>query len=323
MRILFVIPLMVVAGCWSDAEHLNPLDPLSPDFDNTGAIDGVVQDRSFNPLAGVLLALSPAGRSTTSASDGRFRFEAVEPGDYSISLTRADLQPLTASVSVQLGKTASNSHTMNILPMVESSLIATTHVSRWWPQDDLYRLDVQATPHDDDGLIDIATASLVIPHISFTAELNPTPDPGVFGLSLTEADLNGTSLHSLLGKELRIDVMDQPGAAGTSGPLFLSRIIDYEPDTSSPSGSEEVPGGSPVLSWPTPAIPFTHSFQVDIYRVDDDIATNVYSVGAIPSSQLSHTSATTLATGQYYWTLSIVDEYGNRSRSKEAGFIVP
>jgi hypothetical protein len=201
-------------------------------------------------------------------------------------------------------------------------LLTTVHVSRWWPQEDLFRLDASATASDPDGLADVAGVTLLIPVLSMESALQPTPDPGVFALSLTETDL-GATLHSLLGRDLTITVSDQVGATHVAGPYFLSRIIDIVPETTEPSGSQEVPGGSPLLVWPPTAIPFDHTFQIDVYRVDENVSTNIYTVGDIEPGELSFQVADTFPTGTYYWTLSIVDEFGNRSRSKEAGFLVP
>jgi hypothetical protein len=311
----------VLSGC-SEAEHLNPLDPLSPDFENVGVLEGRVTDRGFVPLPGVEVRLEPLGATTQTAADGTFSFGGVAPGDYTLSLSGSGLEPAAEAVTVELGKVLSGAYTLNALPTVGGVSLTTVHVSRWWPQEDLYRLDASATASDPDGLSDVAGVRLSIALLSMEFALQPTLEPGVFALSLTEADL-GATLHSLLGRDLTITVSDQVDAALVAGPYFLSRIIDIIPETAEPSGSQEVPGGSPLLTWPPVVIPFDHTFQIDVYRVDENVSTNVHSADDIEPGVLSFQVADTFATGTYYWTLSIVDEFGNRSRSKEAGFLVP
>src|SRR5690606_28123697 len=83
--------LLVASGC-SEAEHLNPLDPLSPDFENVGVVEGLVTDRGFAPLGGVEARLEPLGITTQSAADGTFSFGGVAPGDYTLALSGSGLQ---------------------------------------------------------------------------------------------------------------------------------------------------------------------------------------------------------------------------------------
>jgi len=176
---------------------------------------------------------------------------------------------------------------------------------------------------DDDGLVDIAGVSVSIPEISFEVALQPTSPPGTFSVSLTEDEIAGATLHELAGRDFVFDVTDQFGSSVTSGPWYISRIIDYEPETATPSGSQEVPGGTPLLTWVSADVPFSHTYTVEVYRVDGGVETRVLTESAVPSSSTSYQLVDALATGQYYWTVSVVDAFGNRSRSREAGFIVP
>ena len=54
----------------------------------TGRIGGVVSDKnSLIPLGGLTVTLNPGQLSTTTDSSGRFRFEGIQPGAYSISIS--------------------------------------------------------------------------------------------------------------------------------------------------------------------------------------------------------------------------------------------
>ncbi len=323
MRIATITLLLLLTGCWDDAKHLNPLDPLAPDFVDAGAINGIVSDRAFNPLDGVSVSLVPGGRTTITSAIGEFDFQLLPPGQYSITVSRPDLALTIDTATVALAKSTVRNFSLNILPTVAALYVQTTHVSRWWPQDDLYRLDVTAMVSDGDGLVDISDVMLSIPFLNLEVPLQPTTEPGSFAISLAETDLNGASLHELSGRDLHASVSDQFGSATQSDPTFISRIIDFVPETISPSGSQSVPGGSPLLSWQSADLPYAGTYQIDVFRVDDNVATNVYSMSDIPASQLTVQVSETFEIGQYYWTVSVVDEYGNRSRSKESGFIVP
>ncbi|NNE34062.1 MAG: carboxypeptidase regulatory-like domain-containing protein [Rhodothermales bacterium] len=323
MRIGFLIPLFLLGGCWEDAIHSNPLDPLSPEYIDAGSIDGIVTDRGFNSISEVIISLTPGGQTATTTTDGRFVFDSVPPGVYTLTASGNGLEAAMSEVTVVANATASVSQTINLLPAVTGVDLTTLHVSRWWPQDDLFRLDARAAVSDGDGLVDVAGVELSIIDIQFSQPLQATTEAGVFELSLTEEDLGGIALHSLLGKPLELVVTDQFGSSATSGPVFLTRIVDFVPETDSPTGSQEIPGGNPLLTWNAADTPFVHTYQIDVFRVDDDVDTNVYMLENVPSSELSVQLSENFAVGQYYWTCSVVDEYGNRSRSKEAGFVVP
>ena len=323
MRTLPLISLLALCGCWSDAEHLNPLDPLSAEFENVGAIDGTVADRGFRPLEGVVVSLSPGGATATTNAAGQFIFDAVEPGSYTLAASREDLEPEAANVVVTLATSTTTSLTLNHLPSVSSGTMVTSHISRWWPANDLYRLDIAVDVADADGIVDIGGVSLSLPHLSFAVDLQPSAPAGTFSITLSEEEIPGSTVHELSGHPFYFSVTDQFGSSVTDGPWFISRIIDYEPETSSPSGSQEVPGGTPLLTWVVADVPFSHTYLVEVYRVDAGVETRVLLTDGIDGSSNSVQLSEALATGQYYWTVSVVDGFGNRSRSREAGFIVP
>ncbi len=65
-----------------------------------GAVEGRVVDSAGAPLAEVRARLVELGRERATGGDGRFRFSAVAPGAYTLSLTRVGHAPLTRRVTV-------------------------------------------------------------------------------------------------------------------------------------------------------------------------------------------------------------------------------
>ncbi len=326
--VLLLLSATFTGGCWNDAEHLNPLDPLSPEYENAGRIEGQILSRGFTPIGGITVSVvasagATIGGTSVTQSDGSFSLTGLAPGTFYLTISGDGYTAIVDTIAVTAGQTTPVSHTINALPHVIGHSLRTGHTSRWWPQEDLYRLDVDATVTDPDGLVDIASVTLVIPHLAFERTALPTSEGGVFAVSINQIEMPGTTIHELLGRELALRVADQTGAVIELGGLYLSRVIDDVPETLTPSGSQEVPGESPTLTWLQSDLPFAFTYQVDVYRMDGEVSTVVYSSADIESSVTTHTAATTLITGQYYWTLSVVDGFGNRSRSREAGFLVP
>ena len=104
---------------------------------------------------------------------------------------------------------------------------------------------------------------------------------------------------------------------------LVDRIIEQTPVPAAPQGLEPVADPRPTLTWEPAALPFPFTYRVDVVQVfDANIHTVLHTVEAIPSSATTLRVPAPLGRGTYYWTLSVVDAFGNRSRSKEAGFLV-
>jgi hypothetical protein len=77
-----------------------PGDPVPID---EFTLTGIVRDNGTGaPLAGLTVNLAPAGRTATTAADGRYTFTNLEPGSYRVSGTLGQRCATSASVDVQL-----------------------------------------------------------------------------------------------------------------------------------------------------------------------------------------------------------------------------
>lgn len=101
--------LVSVAGC-SDAGSLGgPANVVPQSIEDvqvtstTGAIRGVVIDDTIKPVAGVLISVTGLAEPQTTADDGGFVFNGLEPRDYFLSAAKAGFQTIQSSTSVQAG----------------------------------------------------------------------------------------------------------------------------------------------------------------------------------------------------------------------------
>lgn len=95
--------VLATAGCSDDKTTTVTTLP--------GTITGIVK-KGTAPVAGVVVAPSPAdGPSVTTGLDGRYRL-TVLPGSYSLSFTGDNLEPATASATVGAGETVTVDQTM-------------------------------------------------------------------------------------------------------------------------------------------------------------------------------------------------------------------
>lgn len=316
---------MLVGGCFEGAPHSNPLDPRSEEFENAGAITGTVTTfyTPFDGLSSVEVRLSPGGLVTNTDTNGRFDFVGIEPGSYTLSAGLPGFAPASQEIEVVLNELEEVTFRLDGLPVIIDAQLQTFHLSRWWPPPaDQFWLDIRVSVSDPDGVTDVESVFLEIPVVNLVDTLQAARDAGQFTVRLREDDI-GVSVEAIAGHDVNITVRDRVGEESVQSGLRISRIIEETPVASTPTGLTEAATNPPVFTWQDEQVNYPFTFQVNIARVDDSIPTLVQTITEIPSDSLSVRASSPLATGQYSWTVSIVDEFGNQSRSREAGFFIP
>lgn len=88
--------VFIVAGCTKD------------EVDTTGTIYGIVNDAdNGEPVSGVYIVLNPGGKTANTGSDGRFEFLDMEPGQYTIQISKNGYKTNTKRISVVAGEQTS------------------------------------------------------------------------------------------------------------------------------------------------------------------------------------------------------------------------
>lgn len=323
--IMMVAWAIVLSGCLGEAEHSNPLDPHSPSFDSVGTISGVTT-RFYPPypaLPEAAVTLSPGTYTVRSDEEGRFSFRNVPAGEYELSAEKPGFSSLTESVEVELGTSIDSVRVrLDGLPILQTVELTSIHVSRWFPTEDLYLVEAVVGLEDPDGQGDLDQVWLDIPAYGFSAPLEETSVMGRFAVSLSAEELPGESVFALQGDEFVVAASDEAGFVSRSDPQHILRVIDYTPVAIEPQGQAVVATPTPSLTWQDAALPYSYTYRIDVFRDQANVQTVAASVAEIPPDSLSHTLEMPLSSGTYFWTVSVVDEFGNRSRSKEAGFII-
>lgn len=331
--ILGAVVFLCWSGCLADLPRDNPMDPRSDQYTPQGRVEGIVtrQYPPYPPLAGVLVYLWPEadtiaqGRTARSNTAGRFVFSEVPPGRYRLWVQAAGYRALqdTQYVEVISNQTLTLNVRLNALPYFAAHMLTTVHISRWWPQSDLYRLEVEAQVIDPDDLRDVMRVWLEIPALQFSDTLQPTQPAGRFFTIIPAEALPLPSLHALIGYDLYLGALDRNGDTVYTSALRLSRIIDAVPTALEPRGLAVVDTTQPLLRWEGLAMPFPFTYRIDVVRREADLDIPVVTLEDLSATRDSVRIPQPLASGVYYWTVSLVDAFGNRSRSKEAGFQVP
>lgn len=324
-----LLSLLCLAGCIGDAEHSNPLDPLSDSYVDAGSVQGIVEDRLFRPVAGAEVRLRASGADSTSLEltetdiAGNFRFDGVPAGTYRLQRSKQGYTSQEDTVVVTIGDlTLAEDATLNALPVLSGSAFSTTHISRWWPEDDLFLMEVQLSVVDPDDRPGIDSVWIYMPGAGALIQATPGIQPGSFLRVLPSDSLPGGSLHGLIGESTFVRVRDREGHVvlhPAAGPV---RVIDQTPVALSPQGLETVPDPRPTLSWAPLDLPYAMTYRVEVVRDEANTDILVQEHADISADSLLFRLPSPLATGSYYWTVAVVDGHGNLSRSKEAGFRV-
>jgi TonB-dependent receptor len=94
-RVLFAVAAMVVLGLSAVAQE------------RRGSINGRVVDNSGGVLQGAQIALQPLGTNVVSDSQGAFYINAIDAGNYTVTITYVGFKDFTKEVNVVAGQTAS------------------------------------------------------------------------------------------------------------------------------------------------------------------------------------------------------------------------
>ena len=326
-RFLIVISCLFIgtSGCFEGAPRRHPLDPLSENFIDEGTITARVT--SFyapqTALEDVEITVTPGGLTGKTDASGLISFPGLPSGSYTVSISKPDFASFTDTVVVSPGEITQLEMGLAGLPTFTRFEIGSVHIRRWFPPpEELFMIDVLAEVDDSDGLADIDSVSVVIPDFGFSVPLSIQSEPGLFRQTLSSEQLP-VNLQSLYGRSFYLEATDRAGFSNSSPPKTLIRVIEETPLALEPQGLVLLNDPTPTFTWEAITLSFPFTFRLDIVRVDDNVENTVQSIENLSSSLTSTDAMAPLPTGRYFWTISIVDEFGNRSQSREAGFRIP
>lgn len=92
----FFIMILTLGSCAKD------------EVETTGTIYGIVNDSdNGEPVQDAHVSLNPGGKTTNTGSDGRYEFPEMEPGQYTIQISKSEYKTNTKRISVIAGEQAS------------------------------------------------------------------------------------------------------------------------------------------------------------------------------------------------------------------------
>lgn len=318
--------LVVFLGCVDNAPRDNPLDPFSPLHKGEGSLAGRVivvrQTISWYEIQGVAGATvlhTESGIFVTTDSAGYFLFNKLPEGAQTFVCQKNNFTNDTFQVKIEAEKTVTVERWLNGAPVALSKNVVTRTIDYAFRSPD-YFVDVEAIVTDPNGYLDIDSV-----WCSFAdTVLFPMNRVGVekFTVSVHSALIPTGTLHWLTGKPLRIVSRDGSKAVNISEPFFISRIIENGSTPLSPAVFDSVSRDSVVFMWEPANAVYNYTSLVDLYQAGTEI--KQWTSSPLPSSteEIALPESVAIEPRNYFWTVTLVDEFGNSFRSKESYFVV-
>lgn len=317
-KIITVFPLILISFLACNAPRRNPLDPNNPEH-HFGVLSGQVRTLTVpnKPLSDVLVTYPQADLVTFTDKNGNFSWNELERQNGTLYFQKSGY--FLDSLSLKWGdkKELAVRSYLNALPVV-SDLHVYSVVYNRYPSLRKFQVSVRARVSDTDNDIDSVHVVNSLFKKSDLFAFNTVSR--TFEIDYTLADLGVQSINAVVGCPFDIRVTDKFGHRIIAASASVMRVIYDEVTFITPANYQPV-SSLPTLEWQAllPGFPFTYS--VEIYY-NEIIPQLVWQKEGFPSDVTSCTVDRALDPGEYFWIISCVDEFNNRSRSKPASFKV-
>ena len=141
-----------------------------------------------------------------------------------------------------------------------------------------------------------------------------------FNITLYETELLVDDIDNVVGKDFSIYIR-YSNREYVVGTINISRVIRNYVEYITPANGNIVTTRNPYLEWKKVNPGFTFTYTTEVYT-NEITPQLVWSTEDIESESMTKRVGSQLSDGDYFWVIWIVDEFGNRSRSKPASFSI-
>lgn len=324
MKITPIILLYVVllSGCIDDAPRDNPLDPQAPGFAKKGSLTGrlLVANVSAGIVDATVTSMTEHVSVQTDAL-GYFSFPSLPSGIQKFICTKTNFIADTFSVMIQTGQTAEIFRNLNGAPATIFKQILTRKIDQYFPGPE-YFVEISAVVTDPNGgLYDLDSVWFVaVDTIKYPLKYDA--NNGRYITTIYKIDIQTNTIQWLVGKPLTIIARDKNFAVNASNVFYVTRVIEQ---TAVPilSNIDSV-NTAFELKWTPPDVTFNYSYTVTLSQVNGGILKTYNGILSFNESLVYpyNQNDAPLEKGNYVWSVTIVDDFGNYSRSKESTFTV-
>lgn len=304
-------------GCEWTPERDNPLDPGSNLFNPV--LTGEVRDLANTPVSRAIVTLHPEGNAVVTGDDGVYHFECVDLGEYTLTVQKADYVEDTVTVDIVSGGTTTQDFLINALPLFDSVSVTSHNVYNLPQHNRHISVYCKITdPDENESLVSI----MVIFEDDTLGFLQYDGLTEIFTKNFLDTTFSVISFQDIVGRPFTLVATDTSGSYSISGSYYTHRFLDI-PNVISPVDDQV--GQTPTLYWESLSSYFSYFQNIRIFDNDGILVWDTLAVDAM-ITQVTVTDSLQFTSppgpDNYYWTLEVIDLYGNTSVSQEAIFWV-
>jgi len=283
-------------------------------------LDGYVRTMSFPriPISNVKVFWKNKSILTETNTSGYYSFSNIQQDNGWLFFERSGFGKDSVFVEFDNQKSKRvNDVYLNANPKLEELNIYTLVQNRL-PDIQTIRLVVETSISDAEG--DIDTVRIVNTSLNFSRILDYNLSTRFFEGRFSINDLNIFSMDDAIGKDFKIVVKDRTNRVHDVGSSNIKRIIKQEVTPEFPI-NRQVVGSQPTLRWFRFQPGYNFYYNIQIFT-DEVPATSIWEKSFISSDIIEIIPDISIPPGDYYWLISVIDNFKNRGISKPYTFIV-
>jgi hypothetical protein len=306
---------LLLVSC--DAPRENPLDPENPN-NSFSVLSGTIRTVKVpnEPLSGVNVYWPNSNVIVETNSTGTFVIDDLRPENGYLYFEKSGYSSDSLLIEWNSRKTVSILQQWNSTPKLVSGNL-TSSVENRFPDVQVYRLIIDARITDDEN--DVDSVFIANDELQFESNLNNV-SVTVFQNQYTPTQMNLGSVDDVIGKEFDVIAKDVNGKSFNIAQLIIKRIIKDLVETITPANNEVV-SDTLKLNWRrfTPGYSFSYSLSIFTNTVDPEM---VWEAKNVSSDDILYEVSENFDPGNYFWVVWVIDEFGNKARSRPASFII-
>lgn len=301
-----------------NAPRVNPFDPLNSDY-NYGVIEGTVQNVNF-PRVGIIdvnVLWLQENIITKTDTNGRYQLNNIPIEDGTLIFYKDGYRTDTLLVSWGTSKRIFTQVFFNGIPELDTVSIYTI-VRNQSSQETESELFVKAWITDLDKDLETVFVSNSALNLKKTLELESDK---TYETTLDQGELNISNIEQIIGLDFNILTKDTDNNEFVIGRERITRVIKDEVTGLHPSTDSTVSFQPIVFKWNEFEAGYNFNYMIELYSSPPFSNPQlVHTKTNIPSDSSSYTLSQDFPNGDYYWVIWVIDQFQNRSRSKEATF---
>ena len=310
-----MLAVVATLRCSWDAPRDNPLDPTLG-----GNISGHVLTRRATPIVSARVSVPSVGRVVETDSAGSFELRGLPDESTRIYVTADGYAADSTCCVLAKGRIDTITTYLNGLPFLQNCRVTTHYYERDWPSEPMEFCNLYATAGDGDGDADLDSVWVEIPAIGYSQRMAYDPDSLAFIRTIWFSNLQGISMETLVGRDVRFNVADMEATSAVKI-AGATRIITDLPEPAFPSGGQDTLSSDTAFVWYRFNHGYTVSYHSEVVRIESGSPAGI--VAEFDAADTTHRfAASSLASGYYTWTVEAIDAFGNSSRSAEELFYV-